>query len=131
MRRSANVMGFLTCKALLALLVFDLLGFDRDFGKMHRFVSRRKVAPHLNFPDVVDRVCEAVNNACVWYPKRVLCLQRSVVITCMLRHYGVPAQMVMGAQKAPFKAHAWTEVDGRAINERSDVQKKYGVWERC
>jgi hypothetical protein len=124
-------MRFLMWKALLALLAFDLFGFGRNFGTMHRFVSRRKVAPRLVSPDAVDRVCDAVNNACVWYPKRVLCLQRASVITCMLRHYGVPAQMVLGAQKVPFKAHAWTEVDGRAINERNDVQKKYGVWEHC
>jgi hypothetical protein len=39
--------------------------------------------------------------------------------------------MVVGAQKVPFKAHAWTEVNGQAINELRDVQKTYGVWERC
>jgi len=124
-------MRFLTWKAFIALLGFDVLGFSRNFAKMHRFVSSRKVSPRLAAPDAVHRVCDAVNNACVWYPKRVLCLQRSAVVTCMLRRYGVPAQLVMGAQKVPFKAHAWTEVDGRAVNERNDVQKKYGVWERC
>ena len=124
-------MRFLTWKALLALVAFDLLGFGRNFAKMHKFVSRRNVAPQPASPDAVDRVCEAINNACVWYPKRVLCLQRSAVTTCLLRRYGVAAQMVMGAQTVPFKAHAWTEVDGRAINERRDVQKVYGVWERC
>ncbi len=124
-------MRFLTWRALIALLTFDILGFGRNFAKMHRFVSSRKVAPRLAAADAVGRVCHAVNSACVWYPKRVLCLQRSAVITSMLRHYGIPAQMVLGAQKVPFKAHAWTEVDGRAINERNDVQKKYGVWERC
>jgi hypothetical protein len=124
-------MRFLTLKAILVLLVFDALGFSHNFAKMHRFVSRRRVAPQLAFPDALERICNAVNNGCVWYPKRVRCLQRSVAITCMLRHYGVAAHMVMGAQKVPFKAHAWTEVDGRAINERNDVQKRYGVWERC
>jgi hypothetical protein len=53
------------------------------------------------------------------------------VTTCLLRTCGIPAQMVIGAQEFPFKAHAWTEVDGRAINERRDVQKVYLVWERC
>src|SRR5882762_8628978 len=108
-------MRFLTWKALLSLLAFDLLGFGRNFAKMHKFVSSRKVAQRQASTNAVDRVCEAVNNACVWYPKRVLCLQRSAVITCILRFYGVPAQMVMGAQKVPFKAHSWTEVNGRAI----------------
>jgi hypothetical protein len=124
-------MQFLTLKALVGLLAFDLSGFGHNFAAMHKVVSRWKVslrAPSLN---VVDRVCSAVNYACVWYPKGVLCLQRSAVTTCLLRSCGVSAQMVMGAQKMPFRAHAWTEVDGQAINERKDVQRIYGVWERC
>ncbi len=124
-------MRFLFWKALIGLMAYDVLGFSRNFAKMHRFVSRRKLSQRTPSPDAVDRVCEAVNNACVWYPKRVLCLQRSAVTTCLLRSFGVPAQMVMGAQKVPFKAHAWTEVQGRPINERNAVQKIYGVWERC
>lgn len=124
-------MRFLFWKALIGLLVFDVLGFGRHFGRMHRFISGRKVSHRTPPPDGVDRVCNAINYACVVYPKRVLCLQRSAVTTCLLRSCGVPAQMVMGAQKMPFKAHAWTEVDGRAINERRDVQSIYGVWERC
>ena len=75
-------------------------------------------------------LCKAVNHACVWYPKRVLCLQRSAVTTCVLRNCGVPASMVMGAQTLPFKAHAWTEVDERPITNRA-VQTIYSVWERC
>jgi hypothetical protein len=38
--------------------------------------------------------------------------------------------MAIGAQNLPFKAHAWTEVNGRAINERRDVQRLYAIWER-
>jgi hypothetical protein len=39
--------------------------------------------------------------------------------------------MVIGAVDRPFKAHAWVEVDGRAILEDRDVQSIYKVWERC
>jgi hypothetical protein len=125
-------MHFLFWRALIGLLVFDLLGFGRDFARMHKVVRTWKVAiPRSVHPDVVNRTCEAVNHACVWYPKRVLCLQRSTITTCLLRSCGVHAQMVMGAQKLPFKAHAWTEVNGRPINERRDVRGIYGVWERC
>ncbi len=124
-------MRFLFCKALIGLLVFDVLGFGRSFAHMHKFVSGRKVSQRTPPADAVERVSNAVNYACVVYPKRVLCLQRSAVTTCLLRSLGVSAYMVMGAQKVPFKAHAWTEVDGRAINERKDVQNIYGVWERC
>jgi hypothetical protein len=98
---------------------------------MHRMVKDWKVIQRANQSEVIDRVCKAVNYACVWYPKQALCLQRSFVTTYLLRKRGVPAQMVLGAQKLPFKAHAWVEVDGRAINERSNVQATYAVWDRC
>ncbi|SRR5229473_1615673 len=124
-------MRFLFWKALFDLLAYDLRGLSRNFARMHKLVRCRQVSRQNPPPEVVDRVCEAVNYACVVYPKRVLCLQRSAVTTCLLRSLGVPAQMVIGAQKMPFKAHAWSEVNGRAINERRDVQKIYSVWERC
>ena len=124
-------MGILFAQALMGLLLYDLFLFGRNFRRMRRFVVNWKIANRRAAPDVVDQVCKAVNYACVWYPKHVLCLQRSAVTTCLLRSQGVPAQMVTGAQKAPFKAHAWTEVNGCAINERRDVQRIYGVWERC
>ena len=118
-------------KALFGLLAFEVLGLGRNFAKMHRFVSGYKVVPRTPPAQAVDRVCEAVNYACVWYPKRVLCLQRSAVTTCLLRSCGIPAEMVTGAQSLPFKAHAWTEVNGSVLNERRDVQKIYEVLERC
>ena len=121
----------LAAKALFALCGFDLLGFGNDFAAIHEFVRNWPTAPGIADPATVDRVCTAVNYACVWYPKRVLCLQRSAVTTCLLRNCSVRARMVMGAQKLPFKAHAWTEVDGRAVNEQTDVQKTFLVWERC
>ena len=124
-------MQFLFWKALLGLLAFDLFLFGHHFARMHRFVRNWPLTGGPALPDIVDRVCDAMNHASVWYPKRVRCLQRSAVTTCLLRSCGVPARMVIGAQKIPFKAHAWTEVDGLAINERRDVQSIYGVWERC
>lgn len=124
-------MNLLMFKALLGLLMFDLLGFGRKFSKMHEVVSQWPVSQQQTKETAVQRVCEAVNNACVWYPKRVLCLQRSAVTSCLLRNYGVPAKMVMGTQSVPFKAHAWTEVNGRPINERRDVEKLYQILDHC
>jgi hypothetical protein len=129
--RNGKGVRFLFWKALIALLAFDLLQFSKSFPRMHEFIQSWTTAPSTPPPDAVDRVCRAINYACVWYPKRIRCLQRSAVITCLLRSCGVSAQMVIGAQKLPFKAHAWAEVDSRAINERRDVQNIYLVWERC
>jgi len=121
----------LVWKAMLGLAAFDLLGFGSNFPKIHALVQSWSTSVSPSSPDLVDQVCHAVNRACFWYPKRVLCLQRSAVTTCLLRNCGLAAQMIIGAQKCPFKAHAWTEVDGLPINERRDVRAVYLVWERC
>src|SRR5713226_787842 len=110
-------MSFMAWKVIIALLTYDLCGFGRNFARMHKVVSGWNLSRRAPAPDGIEQVSEAVNQACIWYPKRVLCLQRSAVTTCLLRSCGVPAQMAMGAQKVPFKAHAWTEVNGRAVNE--------------
>jgi hypothetical protein len=124
-------MSQLLWKALFGLLAFDLFGLGRDFARLHRTVTNWPVAKRMAPPEIVDRACDALNYACAWYPKHALCLQRAVVTTCLLRSYGVPAQMVLGAQKLPFKAHAWVEVDGWAINERSQIHETYSVCDRC
>jgi len=121
----------LVAKALIGLAVYDAFFLGRNFARLRRVVQRWPVATRSADDLTVQRVCDAVNHACIWYPKRVLCLQRSAVTSCLLRSYGVPVQMVLGAQKFPFKAHAWVEVGGRAVNEKRDVRSIYGVWERC
>jgi hypothetical protein len=124
-------MNFLVWQALLGLLAFDLLGLGRNFARMHLCVSKWPIATQVMQGNEVDRVCCAINDACIWYPKRVLCLQRSAITTCLLRNCGIPAKMVMGAQSLPFKAHAWAEVNDQPINERNDVQKIYAILECC
>ncbi len=118
-------------QALLELFLYDILSSFRPFKTLHSTVKGWAVTGKPVAEDTVDRVCAAVNYACIWYPKQALCLQRSFVTTYLLRKQGVPGLLVLGAQKLPFKAHAWVEVDGRAVNERSDVQATYAVWERC
>ena len=118
-------------RALLTLFGFDVLSTFCRFETIYSTVKSWTVASAPSSRDTIDRVCKAVNYACIWYPKQALCLQRSFVATYLLRKHGVQAHMVLGAQKLPFKAHAWVEVDGQAINERSNVQATYAVWDRC
>lgn len=123
-------MMILFCKAFLGLLIFDLF-VGNNFAQLHRIVREWRVAFAEVTPETVNQVCDAINRACSWYPKRALCLQRSAVTACLLRTAGIPAQLVLGAQKLPFKAHAWVEVEGHVVNERPEIQTTYGVWERC
>ena len=118
-------------RAILALVTYDILSTVCRFETLYSLVKVWKVAREPAGQDTIARVCTAVNYACIWYPKQALCLQRSFVTTYLLRKHGISAHMVLGAQKLPFKAHAWVEVEGRAINERSNVQTTYTVWDRC
>ncbi len=117
-------------QALAALFTYDILNVFCSFHTMHSMVRSWKVANTTARQGTIECVCHAVNHACAWYPKQALCLQRSFVTTYLLRIRGISAHMVLGAQKMPFQAHAWVEVEGRAVNERTDVQQTYLVWER-
>ena len=67
----------------------------------------------------------------MWYPETSLCLQRSATLTCLLRKSGVRAEMVLGVQQLPFRAHAWVEVNGSVVNDKPYVSEIYAVWDRC
>lgn len=119
-------------QALCALFAYDVICTCGRFETIHTMVRRWKVTRENGAAsDALDCVCNAVNYACIWYPKQALCLQRCFVTTYLLRKHGIDAQMVLGAQKIPFQAHAWVEVNGHAVNERSDVQAAYSEWDRC
>jgi hypothetical protein len=89
------------------------------------------VSPRQAQPGEAERVVQAVAYACIWYPKKVLCLQRSAAVASLLRRHGIHAQLVIGAERLPLKAHAWVEVDGKVINDKPEVQSNYLVMERC
>jgi len=39
--------------------------------------------------------------------------------------------MVIGAQKLPFKAHAWVEVNEQVVNDKPYTREMYAVLDRC
>ena len=58
-------------------------------------------------------------------------VQRSAATACLLRQYGVRAEMVIGAQQVPFRAHAWVEAEGQVVNDKSYTPEMYDVLDRC
>ena len=115
-----------TLTALGGLFAFDLLlrfrGFEALIKKVEGWPT---VLPHTTDPAICRRVCAAVNRAQVYYPKKAMCLQHSAVVTCLLRRKAVPAEMVLGAQEFPPKAHAWVEVAGAVVNDFKQVKTRY------
>jgi hypothetical protein len=124
-------MSFLVLKAYLKLIHFDLYLARGNFAALYDKVSNYPVGETKPTPEAVECICSAVDMACIWYWKEALCLQRSAATARLLKRHGVPAQMVIGAQQMPFKAHAWVEVDGRVVNDKAYTPQLYGVLDRC
>jgi Transglutaminase-like superfamily len=124
-------MSFLVLNAYLKLVDFDLYLVQGKFGAIYDKVRHYPLAASTPNPDALEQICSAVDMACIWYWKEVLCLQRSAATACLLKKYGFPAQMVIGVQQLPFTAHAWVEVDGRVVNDRPYTPEIYAVLDRC
>jgi hypothetical protein len=120
---------FLFWKALMGLLLYRLLVRENKFAQLHDRVRQWRVKSPQADVETLTRVQEAVDLACLWYPKPVLCLHRSVVLTYLLRRAGVPAMLIIGAQRVPFRSHAWVEVEGRVVNDKPDMRNRYLVLE--
>ena len=113
------------------LIHFNRYIARRDFSGLYKEVRHYPIHSETPAPDATDRICSSVDLACIWYWKRALCLQRSAATTCLLKRHGVRAQMVIGAQHLPFRAHAWVEVCGRVVNDKPYTPEMYVVLDRC
>jgi hypothetical protein len=123
-------MTSLVVKAYLQLIRFDFCLAQGDFAAMYDAVRQQSVSTKGHHSDSVDEICHAVDMACIWYWRHVLCLQRSAATACLLKSHGVIAEMVIGAQQMPFKAHAWVEVGGRVVNDKPYTPEMYAVLDR-
>ncbi len=115
----------------LLLLYFDWLMHFRGFQRIHAVVRAQPLRPVAKVQESDCELSRAVDLACVFYFKRVLCLQRSAATAILLRRHGWNAEMVIGAQLLPFQSHAWTEIDGRVVNDKPYITEIFQVLERC
>jgi hypothetical protein len=117
--------------ALSRLIQFERYLLREDFAGLYAKVRQYPVQSIVTDATSTIEVKTAVRTACLWYPKRVLCLQRSAVTVCMLRDRGFAAHLMFGAQVLPFKAHAWVEVDNYAWDGAVENRASYPVLDRC
>lgn len=124
-------MLFLALQAYIELIHFDFYVSRRTFAALYQKVRDCAVRENTPVESEVQRICSAVDLACIWYWKEVFCLQRSAATACLLKRRGVRALMVIGAQQIPFKAHAWVEVNGSVVNDKPYTPEMYSVLDRC
>jgi hypothetical protein len=117
----------LVITAFLGLAIFDLILFLSSLRSLCACVKAWPVSREASppGPNTIGQICSSVQRACVWYPKQALCLQRSAVTTCLLRIYGIGAQMVVGIRPMPFMAHAWVEANNAVVNDWPGVTSFY------
>jgi hypothetical protein len=122
----------LTLKSWALLSYFGFVLRFRGLPRVHNIVRHQQVSAFFgaSAPQVSD-LCHAVDLACVFYFRQVLCLQRSAVTTVLLRRYGWKAEMVIGAQVRPFKSHAWVEIERSVVNDKPYMLEMYQELERC
>ena len=119
------------CRAWLLLIRINAKLSRRGFAALYDYV---RAVPLRDLPErsvSPEAICRAVDLASIWYWKQIPCLQRSAAATCLLRQSRVPAELLIGAQSLPFRAHAWVEVNGRVVNDKSYIAELYAVVDRC
>lgn len=119
-----------TFTAILGIATVNLMLRIQGFHRLCEVVKGWPVSECSVAADATQQICEAVKKAASWYPRQSVCLQRSVVATCLLRQRGVAAELVIGCRKVPFGAHAWVAVNGEVANDKRQVQEFYRVLTR-
>jgi hypothetical protein len=116
----------------IRLVYVDIALWIGGFSGVHEMVSESRARPRQSSPVPSPAVLSrAMDLACVFYVKRVLCLQRSAAITYLLRRYGWHAELVIGVQMLPFESHAWVEIEKVPVNDKSYVNELYTELKRC
>jgi hypothetical protein len=121
--------AWLTVRALTEYVYVDLVGLA-GFRTLQRVVThtptRTRATPAATPGDVI----EAVTRAGLWYFKSAKCLQRSAVVTRLLRRHGVAAELLIGCHIAPLQAHAWVEVEGQVVSDHLEGLEFFHVLDR-
>lgn len=121
--------AFWSCLGLL--IAVDLLMVFRGFAALRSFAARVKPLHRGESQSFsVWEICRAMDYACIFYWKPVLCLQRSTATAIILKRYGYSATVVIGAQVLPMRSHAWVEVGSEIVNDKAYVASRYKILER-
>lgn len=92
--------------------------FTRVVARMQPAQRGTEAPPNL-------RIVRVVGRAAAWMPFKAECLQIALVTYQMLARRGAPVTFHLGAQKAPFTAHAWVSCRGQVLTDRPEVVQRY------
>ena len=118
---------------MIALAFYELARYEVLYrcGGL-RFVLRTMGQPRESGSDCSagTDIHRALETAICFYPKKIQCLQHSVVKTRLMRRYGLRAEAVIGYCRRPLQCHAWVEVAGKSSNPLEGYQSMMVVLHR-
>jgi hypothetical protein len=118
---------WLVLRSYYELLRYDALHATLGFGYVRDELARQALADAEAADMTVETVCAAMLLASCLYWKRVLCLQRSICTTRLLRAQHVPARTIIGYREVPFFSHAWVQVGSRVVNDSAEYPRRLRV----
>jgi hypothetical protein len=97
----------LIVQSWLLLARIDLVMKFRTSETLRRIVRGYPVHTPCSSNEVtIQSLCHAMDIACVFYFKRVLCLQCSAATVILIRKHGFGCELVTGVQILPYEFHA-------------------------
>jgi hypothetical protein len=119
----------LSLRAWVEFLYLDLVSIG-GFRAVQRAVRRTRTSSAPGSDATITAVVDAMNTASALYLKATPCLQRSAVVTRLLRRRGIAADLVIGCHIPPLRAHAWVEVAGEIVSEHLEGLEYFRVLDR-
>jgi hypothetical protein len=78
-------------------------------------------------PDDYAPLVNALNWACLLYPKSTKCLEWCAALMLLCARAGLTLKLIIGVQSFPFYAHAWTEAGGAIIGDSARRREEMSV----
>jgi len=126
--------AFLTRPLAFALvLVCAFLLRILGFRALHQCVKACPIVGNCEPRLVATRtasITKAIERASPFAALRTYCLTRSAATTCLLRLNGIKAKVAIGVRRFPFSAHAWVEVECKALHDPFLITEGYVVLDR-
>jgi len=119
--------AILVAWAWIELLRHDLTMKTRGFARAWSRLDATRTRASREMSDGGQAALDAIDWATTFYPKRVMCLQRSLVTARILRKCGFPANVAIGYRAAPFFSHAWVEVGDRVVNDEPAYRQRLNI----
>jgi hypothetical protein len=123
--------GILLTSMVMSLRVLGLrrtLRVARWLGR-ERKRGGRSTGTRRTLAELVRLSAARVATAAAFYPGRAECLEQSLTLFVLLRRRGLAAELRLGVQTFPFRAHAWVEYGGRPINEHEDFVSRLAAFQ--